>query len=208
MEGYAGEIYPGGVDITIEGNGATFDAKGKGSFFDVCSPGTLTVKNMTIKNGRAPNGGAGAIMVRDGANLTLDGCTFVNNTVGDGGGALIFWGGESNGNCTGLIKGCSFVGPISDNHNNIRIDYGNTSKVIFACPDGEVGTPVQIQGGYEVSITAIPPKELKCTKMYYCPNDGTQGCVPCDFTGCKGIKNQTECNSIFPDGCPKGPHWD
>jgi hypothetical protein len=71
-----------------------------------------------------------------------------------GGGALFFRSG------TGLIKGCSFVGPISKGHNDIY-NYNVGGKVIFACADDEVGTPVQMQGH---EITVIPPKELQCKK--------------------------------------------
>jgi GTPase SAR1 family protein len=62
------------------------------------------------------------------------------------------------GGTTGLIKGSSFVGPISGYCNDI---YNNGGKVTFACADGEVGIPVQMQGK---EIVAIPPKELQCTK--------------------------------------------
>ena len=59
---------------------------------------------------------------------------------------------------TGLIKGCSFVGPFSQYHNNI---FRNAGKITFACADGEVGKPVQLpQWPHEVTV--IPPKGLTC----------------------------------------------
>jgi predicted outer membrane repeat protein len=76
---------------------------------------------------------------------------------------------------TGLIKDCTFVGPISNTHNDI---YNKGGKITFACADDEVGTPVQMQGN---EITVIPPKELKCTaQTYACYNGGKANwkCVP------------------------------
>jgi hypothetical protein len=71
-------------------------------------------------------------------------------TEGGGGGALYFDGGA------GMTKNCTFIGPISNLNNDI---YNNGGEVTFACADGEVGTPVQMQG---TEIAVIPPKELKC----------------------------------------------
>jgi hypothetical protein len=57
---------------------------------------------------------------------------------------------------TGLIKGCTFVGPISQFCNDI---FRSKGTVTFACADGKAGTPVQMKGH---EITVIPPKELQC----------------------------------------------
>jgi hypothetical protein len=218
MAGYDGYIYlhTDGTVLTIEGHGATFDAAGKGSFFHVGYENTkvsLTVRNVTMKNGFASSGGAvlvshgdatfdacrfinntgiyggavyvdssnvrldasrfinntglsgGAVYV-DSGNVALEACTLVNNTAvlltggsaGGDGGALYFYAYGGNG--TGLIQGCSFVGPISEYHNDIANQNGG-ENITFVCADGEVGTPVQMQGK---EITVIPPKELKCTK--------------------------------------------
>jgi hypothetical protein len=79
---------------------------------------------------------------------------------------------------TGLIKNCTFVGSISSGRNDIYSGIQPYSNVTFACADGEVGTPVQMQG----DITVIPPKELKCTaaQTYACHNGGKANwkCVP------------------------------
>jgi hypothetical protein len=161
---------------------------GNGSFFYLDTDGSaLAVKNTTMKNGYHDSGGrTGAIAVDGvGSNLTLDGCTLVNNTAGPcgaiavgpgsnlmldgctlinntatahqfGGGAVVF-----QPDSTGLIKGCSFVGPISETQNDI-FQYGlyeNATNVTFACAHGEVGTPVRV---YSDEITVIPPIELQC----------------------------------------------
>jgi hypothetical protein len=117
------------------------------------------------------------------STATLTDCTFSGNTAGNtggtahGGGAL--WIYLTNVNV--LFKGCSFVGPISDNHNDIAYEHwggGETNAVTFACADGESGAPVKMQG-YEIAV--IPPKELKCTaQTYACYNGGKANwkCVP------------------------------
>jgi hypothetical protein len=80
------------------------------------------------------------------------------------GGALYF-DGE-----TGLIKNCTFVGPTTQPV-NVNGIYNNGANVTFACADGEVGTPVQMQG---TEITVIPPKELQCpAPEYICINGGS-----------------------------------
>jgi hypothetical protein len=168
MAGYGGDasaiqFITGGTVVTIEGHGATLDAAyavpdGEHccSFFTMnVYTGSLTVRNVTMQNGRHPDGGA--IGVATG-HLTLDGCTLVNNTsTDDFGGAIDFSGGT-----TGLIKGCTFVGPISKRHNDIRrpgVYEGIRANVTFACAVGEVGTPVQAKGG---DLVVIPPSELQC----------------------------------------------
>jgi hypothetical protein len=193
-------------NVTLH-NGA---GHGMGGAIRVGAGGTIILTSCTLSanyadygapSGANGSGEGGAIYVDTGGTISLTSCTLSANYAGyDGIGGAIYFTGSS----TGLLTNCAFNGPVSPYSNDIARADG-TASVTFACGDGEVGTPVQMQGN---EITVIPPKELQCTKMYYCPNGGTQGCVPCDFTGCKGIKNQTECNSIFPGGCPKRPHWD
>ena len=103
---------------------------------------------------------------------------------GYAGGALYF-----SSNANGLLKNCSLLGTVSPKNNDI---YRNdtSANVTFACADGEVGTPVQMSG---TEITKLPAPT--CTTLYYCPS-GAHACVPCDYIGCGGIKNLTECNQI------------
>jgi hypothetical protein len=95
-------------------------------------------------------------------------------------------------NSIGLLKNCSLLGTVSPTNNDIaRRD--TTANVTFACANGEVGTPVQMSG---TEITKIPA--LTCTaqtKLYFCPT-GAHACTPCDYTGCRGIKNLTLCNQV------------
>jgi hypothetical protein len=162
-----------GTVLTIEGNGAIFDSNylavpqtgGRLLTLGYGEPSSLVLRNITIKNGVGTYRGGG-IDIYSG-RLSLSDCTFLNNT--GSGGALFFHAGS-----TGLIKGCLFVGPISDGHNDIaREDAAPLANITFACADGEVGTPVQMPGN---EITVIPPKELQCydpTKKYVCHRPGT-----------------------------------
>jgi predicted outer membrane repeat protein len=178
MDGYGGheiETLTDSTVVTIEGNGATFDAGGKGGFFQVGSAyGALIMSNITMKHGSGTIGGAiyvygGSVTLSDctfdsntatgaitvnvvGGAATLSNCTFVNNVAATNGGALYFGYGSIS-----LIKGCSFIGPISDKHNDVyRKD---TAEVTFACADGQSGSPVRMQGN---EIAVIPPKDLHC----------------------------------------------
>jgi hypothetical protein len=169
MEGYDGwdsriDLAGNGNVVTIVGNGATFDAKGKGGFFNVNSEvsATLIMSNVTMKNGYANDGQypTGAIEISEGmvgGILYLDNCTFINNAAPWGAsGALYFLM-----YCRAVIKGCLFVGPISAKHNDI-VRYDATSEITFECGDNEIGTPVKISGFNSTEITEIPPKELQC----------------------------------------------
>jgi hypothetical protein len=206
------------TNVTIVGNGATFDGGGYhgntwGGFFKVGEKALLAMSNVTLKNGYVQDysdkgGGAvyvasggtftvtsstfsgnsvfasatgggqgGAVYVESGGTFTVTSSTFLGNSVYGWGGALYFY------RATGLIKNCTFVGPISDTKNDIynQGDIYNVTRgnVTFACADGEVGTPVQMQGA---EIAVIPPKELKCTAQltYACYNGGKANwkCVP------------------------------
>ncbi len=63
-------------EIIIEGNDFTVSGGGKNRIFDIAR-GNLTLKNMTLKHGRATLGGA--IRLREGARLRADQVTFSSN---------------------------------------------------------------------------------------------------------------------------------
>jgi hypothetical protein len=240
--------------ITIVGNGAVFDAGGKGgfyrSFFYVGSYDeqamVLVMSNVTLQNGNAYNA-AGAITIYGTA--TLIDCTFSNNTCagqlggyggaievfgtailtkcifsgniargysGYGGGAIFLgqgtailtnqgtailtdctFSGNAGGalyfssNTTGLLKNCSLLGTVSDQHNDIARD-DTTANVTFACADGEVGTPVQMSG---TNITKLPA--LTCTASYSC--DSLTGICKSDKSGV--FPSKQACSS----GCTAQP---
>jgi hypothetical protein len=175
QESYCMRISAAGTDITINGNNAVFDAKGKGQFFcvvgnDSTAPVRLTVSNVRFKNGSAdPNPGpnrGGAINIGAISLVTLINCSFSGNTAW-GGGAI--WAG-SNGGTVLLILGGEFKQPISQGNNDIELVPSRTN-VTFGCAPGLSGASVQIS---DEDLTVIPPKALKCTATadeYRCINN-------------------------------------
>ena len=74
--------------ITIDGHGKTIDAKGNCGIFLINSP-NVVFKNMIFKNGIFETGGA--IYASQNANyLTIDNCTFINNTATNTDGGAIY----------------------------------------------------------------------------------------------------------------------
>lgn len=118
----AGEITLG-RSLTIEGKSGSstdiLDAAGLNRIFKVSS-GTLTLKNLTLKNGKAEGsdgpGDGGAIYVH-GASVKITGCTLTDNTANKNGGAVYatkrgdnaahvtISGGSINGNTVTINSG-------------------------------------------------------------------------------------------------------
>jgi hypothetical protein len=123
-------------------------------------------------NGWQPETIGGAIYVDTGGTITLLSCDFFNNSAGvveaDGVGGALYFANAS----TGLLKNCSLLGTVSSLHNDIARADG-TANVTFACADGEVGTPVQMQGN---EITKLPA--LTCTAPKYSCDGLTGSCKP------------------------------
>jgi hypothetical protein len=114
--------------------------------------GAITSSDFSSSGNTADDGGGGGYggaigNYAYGGTTTLSDCSFSVNTAG-GGGALYF----SSGNTNGLLKNCSLLGTVSPNNNAIA-RYDTSANATFACADGEVGTPVQMQGN---EIAAIP----------------------------------------------------
>ncbi len=74
--------------ITIDGNGNTIDAKGKCGIFLINSP-NVVLKNIIFKNGIQQTGGA--IFASNSADyLSVENCTFINNTANKTDGGAIY----------------------------------------------------------------------------------------------------------------------
>jgi hypothetical protein len=171
-------------DCSFNGNTTSY-CDGAGGAISV-DGGTITLSDCSFNGNTAGyNACGGAIYVYGGGTITLSDCSFNGNTApGDAGGALFF-----KDYSKGLLKNCPLRGTVSPKNNDIARQ-GTTDNVTFACADGEVGTPVQMSGT-EITKILAPT----CTTLYYCPS-GAHACVPCDYIGCGGIKNLTECNQI------------
>ena len=78
-------------NITIDGQGKyTIDANNLGGIFKVNAGNTLTLKGLTLTNGKAIEGGA--VWVDSGASLVVDDVKFTNNTGVYDGGAISNYG--------------------------------------------------------------------------------------------------------------------
>lgn len=94
--------YPEGISleadaVTIDGAGHTIDARGKTRIFKTYGKG-LTIKNITLKNGRTDDYG-GAIYCKEG-DLNLINVTFLNNEGVEGAGAIMNMSEITVSDCT------------------------------------------------------------------------------------------------------------
>ena len=97
--------------ITIEGNGHAISGDNQFRIFEV-SGGALTIRNLTLRNGRARDSKGGAIaMTSDSSRLNVERSNFIGNVADDHGGAIYI-----RGNAT--ITGSSFL------DNRSRTGYG------------------------------------------------------------------------------------
>ncbi|WP_458454812.1 Ig-like domain-containing protein [Methanobrevibacter sp.] len=83
-------------NFVVDGQGHTIDAKHLARIFDIEAE-NVTLKNINFINGFGKDGGA----VLSNASITIENCTFINNSAGYNGGAV-----QVNGNCT--IEGSNF----------------------------------------------------------------------------------------------------
>jgi hypothetical protein len=85
----------------LDGAGlVTLDGGGNNQIFLVASNSSLSVRNLTFINGKAPavsdaTGIGGAVLGNWRSQIEVIGCTFKNNTAGRGGGAIGVWTGSS-----------------------------------------------------------------------------------------------------------------
>jgi CSLREA domain-containing protein len=104
----------GGHSLTINGNGATISRSATASFRFFHNQGNMTIASLTMSGGKADsssNTGGGAVS-NDGGTLSVQFCTFSNNSMTDGsdfdnegGGALY---NSHLGTLT--VQGCTFTG--------------------------------------------------------------------------------------------------
>ncbi|WP_296862340.1 Ig-like domain repeat protein, partial [uncultured Methanobrevibacter sp.] len=84
--------------LTINGNGFTIDAKGKSRIFKVTA-GSINIINVTLKNGKADEGGA--IYFENAISNSNINATYISNTANTNGGANFFNKDVLNSNITG-----------------------------------------------------------------------------------------------------------
>ena len=81
--------------ITIEGNGYTISGDSKFRIFDV-DGGMLTVKNLTMTEGRSSSDGGGAIRLQNNGRAVVSDSRFIDNSANSGGAIFIGWTGAAN----------------------------------------------------------------------------------------------------------------
>lgn len=112
-------------EFTIDGKGHALDGKDMDGFFYVRG-GTLTLKNLTIKNAveKRSNGSviAGSAVYARRGNVNLENCTLINNT-------------SSNGNVyvgSGyhlVMKHCTFADNVANNGGAVYLSSGSTGQI-------------------------------------------------------------------------------
>ncbi|MBR4245619.1 MAG: hypothetical protein IKQ13_01330 [Treponema sp.] len=135
------------LKIVGEGSGATIDANTKGRVLNIPSSATVTLENITLKNGRATNGGginnAGNLTINEGVTITGNTATSTNNDGGGGGiyntGTLTMSAGEISDNTatklgggilnkgTVFMYGSAVIGDISKDECATEHSYSNTA---------------------------------------------------------------------------------
>ena len=170
--------------ITIDGNGHTISGDRKYRIFDV-SRGSLTIKNLTLKDGRGAGGDGGAIRLQHGGRAIVSNSRFVGNSAGYGGAVFIGWvdtqyslltvdqssfvGNGGNGTIyagggTVLISNSSFVKNTSAIRlvNPVRLDVVNSSFI-------DSGIALSAENGVNASLTNITFR-AKASPMLELPN--------------------------------------
>lgn len=91
-------------ELVIEGGGHTISGDGKYRIFDVVG-GRLSLIDVMLKDSRAPDGeDGGAIRLRNGARVSIENATFMDNLASNGGAVAM----TGNGNSL-TVTGSSFV---------------------------------------------------------------------------------------------------
>ena len=114
--------------VTINGNGHTISGGGTCRVFNITA-GTVTINDLTIKDGNASGGDGGGINVEgSSANVTVDNCIFTDNTTGssngDGGGMCV-----NNSGTNATVTNCTFTGNTAWGGGGIMVLNGSTATI-------------------------------------------------------------------------------
>ena len=127
-EGNHGEITLG-RDLTIMGgSGAVLNANDRSRIFKVENGKTLTLKDITLKNGKAGQFVGGGVYIGDGGTLIMQGSSTITNctagTTGKGGGVYV--------NGTFKMEGSALVRAETGRNNEVYLESGKTVTVTGA----------------------------------------------------------------------------
>ena len=124
-EGNHGEITLG-RDLTIMGgSGAVLNANDRSRIFKVENGKTLTLKDITLKNGKTGQFVGGGVYIADGGTLIMQGSSTITNcTAGMGGGVYV--------NGTFKMEGSALVTNETGRNNEVYLESGKTVTVTGA----------------------------------------------------------------------------
>ena len=108
------------VPSSSRGNGHSISAEGGFRIFDV-DGGTLTVKNLTLADGRAGHEGGGAIKLHNHGRAHVSDSHFIGNSASNGSAVFINWTGTERSRLT--VKRSSFV------HNRGSVIYAGGGSI-------------------------------------------------------------------------------
>ncbi len=175
-----GKIHVGSdVLIWAKGTGATLDAFNKDSIFefDGTGSGKLTLKNLTLKNGKVAGGyNGGAVLVKSDKTLVLENCIIQDCGAGKGGALYIEKGGKcvlsgttlSGNKASGTAAAGGAVYVEADSSKAGKLSISGTSVITKENDVGtdkyndvclETGAVITVTGTLSGSVTArITPK--------------------------------------------------
>ena len=125
--------------ITIEGNGYTIDINNNERMVALSNAGNLTINNLTVTNGNNTGTNGGGAIFNYGGTLTVNSCTFSNNSASADGGAILNTGTltVSNSTFTNNSAGTN-GGAIYNNGGTVTIDSSTFSENVAAIYGGAV----------------------------------------------------------------------
>lgn len=138
-------------NLTIQGKNSQntiIDAEKFGRIFNITPGNTLTLINITLKNGKATLGGA---IYNNGGSLTLTNTIFINNNATSQGGAIYNVNG-SNLNITNSIfdnNNAAVTGGAIDNYNVTNMTIYNS---VFSNNTAPFGATIATENGTNTSI--------------------------------------------------------
>jgi hypothetical protein len=205
--GVGGAICSVGVSAAMDIANSSFTNNTACAVYAVRGTALVFTKSNFSKN--TSPGVGGAINLQGLVPVSFAECIFEANVAGDCGGAIFY---AYSPPATIPMTDCTFIEPTntSAGHNDIALPESNTTSVTFYCPEGTAGKPTIVTPSAPsacgpnstIPVADLPPsKTTTCTTLYYCPS-GSHACVPCDYTGCVGVKDRAQCNLVFPNGCP------
>ncbi len=143
-------------DLTIAarpGSTAIIDAQNTGSALTIDTTVPIILKNITLKNGNATNGGA--LLMKSGTELTLDsGTTLINNNATNNGGAVYVPAGAKLSVCDGVtIKENTAAGNGGGIYTAVNINLSGAIEISDNKDSSDAASNIYLPSGVLLKIT-------------------------------------------------------